>query len=172
LYLVRFEENGYSEDWVKEAEKRGLPNIKSCPVAFKQLLLPHNKALLTSLGIMTESELDSRYHILMEKYAKDLLIEANTLKSMVTGGVLPAAFAYRKELADGIKGIKEAGAAVDVEVKILKELSVLVKDLSEANEALEAAIVKVDGLHGEEQGELAGSLLTSLLEDVRSKADK
>ncbi|RKO87927.1 hypothetical protein BDK51DRAFT_39029, partial [Blyttiomyces helicus] len=99
---IRFEGNNYSDEWVKEAEKRGLLNIRSCPVAFRQLLEAKNAALLTSLGIFTEGELKSRFHILMEKYAKDLLIEANTLKTMVLQGVIPAAFSYRKDLTESL----------------------------------------------------------------------
>ncbi|KAJ3111585.1 hypothetical protein HDU96_005549 [Phlyctochytrium bullatum] len=171
---VRFEANNYSDEWVKEAEKRGLPNIKACPPAFKQLTLPHNKALLTSLGILSEGELYSRYHILLEKYAKDLLIEANTLRSMIVGGVLPAAFTYRKELADALNSLKSSGLPVDnaPEKTTLLKLTTLVSDLQAALPTLDAAIEKVDSLHGEEQGEAAGSELTKALEDVREKSDK
>ncbi|KAI8836565.1 glutamine synthetase type III N terminal-domain-containing protein [Chytridium lagenaria] len=171
---VRFESNNYSDDWVKEAEKRGLPNIKSCPVAFKQLTLPHNKALLTSLGILSEQELNSRYHILLEKYAKDLLIEANTLRGLIVGGVLPAAFAYRKDLADSINSQKNAGIPVEElpEKEVLVKLTALVSGLNATVKKLDAAIEKVDGLHGEEQGEAAGTLLVAALEEVRDKSDK
>ncbi|KAJ3219347.1 hypothetical protein HDU67_001566 [Dinochytrium kinnereticum] len=171
---VRFEANNYSDEWVVEAEKRGLPNIKSCPVAFAQLTLPHNKNLLTSLGILSEQELNSRYHILLEKYAKDLLIEANTLRSMIVGGVLPAAFAYRKDLADSLNAQKNAGLPVDTapEKSALVKLSGLVNDLSATIAKLDATIEKVDGLHGEAQGEVAGKELTHALEEVREKADK
>ncbi|KAJ3097435.1 hypothetical protein HDU97_004883 [Phlyctochytrium planicorne] len=171
---IRFEANNYSDDWVKEAEKRGLPNIKSCPVAFKQLTNPANKNLLVNQGILTEQELNSRYHILLEKYAKDLIIEANTLRTMIVGSVLPAAFSYRKDLADSIVSQKNAGVSVDnaPEKAILAKLTTLVADLSAVVAKLDTTTEKVEAAHGEEAGELAGKELTVILEEVREKADK
>ncbi|KAJ3189671.1 hypothetical protein HK101_008772 [Irineochytrium annulatum] len=171
---VRFEANNYSDDWVKEAEKRGLPNIKSCPVAFKQLLAPENKKLLTQLGILSESELTSRFYILVEKYAKDLVIEAGALRAMIVGGVLPAAFSYRKELADSINS--QTNAKIDTsncaEREILTELTTLVNGLLAAIKKVEATVAKVESLHGEEQGEVAGKELTTAIEEAREFADK
>ncbi|ORY53180.1 glutamine synthetase/guanido kinase [Rhizoclosmatium globosum] len=168
---IIFEGNGYSDDWVKEAEKRGLPNIKSCPEAFKQLLAPHNKELLISQGILSESELTSRYHILLEKYAKDLLIEGNTLRSIITNSVLPSAFTYRKELADSINSQKTAGVDALPEKKILASLTKACIALTDSNEKLEALITKIEGLHEEAQGEACGKELTVAMEDVREKSD-
>ncbi|KAI8615025.1 hypothetical protein BC830DRAFT_1161418 [Chytriomyces sp. MP71] len=168
---VRFEGNGYSDEWVKEAEKRGLPNIKSVPIAIKQLLAPHNKILLTELGILSESELTSRYHILLEKYAKDLLIEANTLRSLIVNAVLPAAFTYRKELADSVNAQKSAGVDATPERKLLASLTKGSVELTSATEALEAVIAKVETLHEEAQGETAGKELPAAMEAVREKSD-
>ncbi|KAI9327440.1 glutamine synthetase type III N terminal-domain-containing protein [Obelidium mucronatum] len=168
---IRFEANGYSDDWVKEAERRGLPNIKSCPEAFKQLLAPHNKDLLISQGILSEAELSSRYHILLEKYAKDLLIEGNTLRSLITNAVLPAAFTYRKELADSINSQKTAGVDAVPEKKILTNLTKACISLTDANDALEALITKIEALHEEAQGEACGKELTVAMEEVREKSD-
>ncbi|KAJ3412728.1 hypothetical protein HDV05_000298 [Chytridiales sp. JEL 0842] len=170
---IRFEGNGYSDEWVKEAEKRGLPNIKSCPVAFKQLLEPHNKQLLTSLGILSEAELHSRYHILLEKYAKDLLIEANTLRSLITGGVIPAAYTYRKDLVETLVGLKAVGMDANAPEKVsLETLTKLTNELNASLAKLDATIAKVDAAKEDEQGELAGKELTVVLEDVREKSDK
>jgi len=168
---IRFEGNGYSNEWVKEAESRGLPNIKSCPVAFKQLLEPHNKKLLTSLGILTEAELQSRYTILLEKYAKDLLIEANTLSSLVANGVMPAAFTYRKDLAESINAQKLCGVDAEPERKLLVSLTALCIELQSSTDKLEAAIRKVDALHEDEQGVAAGKDLTVAMDKVREKSD-
>ncbi|KAJ3324352.1 hypothetical protein HDU76_013440 [Blyttiomyces sp. JEL0837] len=171
---IRFEANGYSDEWVKEAEKRGLPNIKSCPLAFRQLLDEKNKVLLTSLGILTEDELNSRYHILLEKYVKDLQIEGNTLRSMIVNGVLPAVFSYRKDLADSLVAMKTIG--IDIasvpENQTLKTLTQLATELAAANKKLEAVLEKVDSLHGVEQGDYAGKELTHAMDDVRKKSDE
>ncbi|KAI8622128.1 hypothetical protein BC830DRAFT_1090937 [Chytriomyces sp. MP71] len=168
---IRFEGNGYSEDWVQEAAKRGLPNIKSVPAAIKRLIEPHNQKLLISSGVLSEAELHSRYHILLEKYAKDLLIEANTLRSLIVNGVLPAAFGYRKELAESINSQKSAGVEATPEKKVLKYLTAECIALTKATDKLEACIVKVESFNDEAQGEMAGLLLTAAMEDVRTHAD-
>ncbi|KAJ1544778.1 hypothetical protein HK096_007142 [Nowakowskiella sp. JEL0078] len=170
---IRFEGNNYSDEWKVEAEKRGLPNIKSCPVAFRQLLETKNKHLLVSSALFTEYELKSRYHILMEKYAKDLLIEANTLINIVQQSVIPAAFEYRKQLADSLASLKTLGEDINdqPETKVLRELNGLVQVLQTGLGNLEAIAVKVDKLEGDEQGDLAGSELTEYLDTVRTAAD-
>ncbi|KAJ3391886.1 hypothetical protein HDU80_010951, partial [Chytriomyces hyalinus] len=168
---IRFEGNGYSDEWIVEAEKRGLPNLKACTDAFKRLLEPHNSNLLTSLGVLSQSELSSRYHIMVEKYAKDLVIEANTLSALINNGVLPAAFSYRKDLADSINSQATAGVEATPEKKLLVALTNGCMALTEASEKLDAFIEKVEGLHEEEQGEAAGTLLTAAMEEVRSHAD-
>src|SRR3954467_4592740 len=91
---VRFEGNNYSEEWVKEAGKRKLPNLRRAPEALAQLATNQSRKLLTSLNIFTEDELESRYHVRLERYIKDMLIELHTLREMVDTQVLPAAFAY------------------------------------------------------------------------------
>ena len=103
---IRFEGNGYSAEWVTEAEKRGLPNIRSAPQAFAQLLLPEHAEMLTKqCGIFTHDELHSRFHVLLEKYGKDLLIEANTLKSMVQTAILPAVYQFRGQLSQTVANL-------------------------------------------------------------------
>ncbi|KAJ3056605.1 hypothetical protein HK097_005768 [Rhizophlyctis rosea] len=171
--LIRFEGNGYSQEWVDEAAKRGLPNIKSAPVAFKQLLEEHNAQLLQSLGIMSAEEVHSRYHILMEKYAKDLLIEANTLKNMVSQGVLPAAFTYRKDLADFLATQKALGLDFEnsPEIGVYTKLTAVAKELQASSDKLNSLISQLEKLEGDEAAELAGTELTVAMEDTRSKVD-
>ncbi|KAJ3152001.1 hypothetical protein HDU89_001648 [Geranomyces variabilis] len=171
---IRFEGNNYSDEWVVEAEKRGLPNIKSCPTAFRQLLEPKHSELLINLGIMTKDEIHSRFHILMEKYAKDLVIEGNTLRNMVMQGVLPAAFTFKKELSDLVVSQKNLGLDISTlpEMKTLKTVTTLTTSLLTAAEKLSDIIDRVNGLDGnEEQGDLAGNELTVSLEEVRKASD-
>ena len=97
---VRFEGNNYSEEWVKEAEKRGLPNLRRTPEALAQLVTKQSRSLLTKLGVFTKEELESRYHVRMERYVKDMLIEMYTLQQMVDTLVLPAAFDLRGSARD------------------------------------------------------------------------
>ncbi|KAI8907956.1 glutamine synthetase type III N terminal-domain-containing protein [Gorgonomyces haynaldii] len=170
---VRFEGNNYSDEWKAEAEKRGLPNIKTAPEAFKQLVDPKHASLLTKLGIMTDSEIKSRYHILCEKYAKDLIIEAGTLKNMVAQGVLPGVFSYRKELADSVLAQKSIGIDVGQlpEKKALDSLATLAINLSAAQDKLTAALDKINTLEDVAQAEFASSDLVPAMEAVRSITD-
>ena len=172
---VRFEGNNYSDEWVKEAEKRGLPNIKACPAAFKQLLEPVNAKMLESTGVLTSVEVHSRYHILVERYAKDLVIEANTLLTMVNQSVLPAAYTYRKELAESLKNMKEIGVKIDTipEKAVLDKTTDLVSALNVQAIKLETSINAINNESDpEKQADLANKQITIILDDVREKIDK
>ncbi|KAJ3346843.1 hypothetical protein HDU83_002612 [Entophlyctis luteolus] len=169
--LIRFEGNGYSDEWVAEAAARGLPNIKSCPEAFKQLITESSAELLVSQGVLSSAELHSRYHIQLEKYAKDLLIEGETLFGMIDTGVLPASFTYRKELADSINSQASAGVDAIPEKKLLTQLTELSVKLQDANEHLKEVVAKVESLHGDDQGIYAGEVLTVAMEEVRKYSD-
>src|SRR4029450_319104 len=91
-----FEGNNYSAELVEEAKKRGLPNLKQSPEALAELIKPEAKEFLARTKVFTEAESDARYHVRMERYIKDLDIEVEALKNLVSGHVLPAAF---KQLA-------------------------------------------------------------------------
>src|SRR5215211_6974460 len=106
---VRFEGNNYSEEWVKEAAKRGLLNLRRTPEALEQLTTRAAKALLTKQGIFSKEELESRYHVRMERYVKDMLIEMHTLKEIVDTIVLPAAFEYSGTLVASAANAVTAG---------------------------------------------------------------
>src|SRR5208283_753135 len=103
---IRFEGNGYSEEWVKEAAKRGLLNLRKTPEALEQIVSPQSKKMLTSLGVFTEAEVNSRYHVRTERYVKNLLIEVDTLRHIVDTQILPSCFAYHTQLAAGVASAK------------------------------------------------------------------
>ncbi|KAI8901361.1 hypothetical protein BC833DRAFT_577878 [Globomyces pollinis-pini] len=172
---IRFEGNGYSDAWGEEATKRGLPNIKACPDAFRQMVDPVHVKLMTSQGIMTEAEIKSRYHVMMEKYAKDILIESNTLKSMILTGVLPAAYDFRKLLLDSLVSQKSLGLDVAgaPESSILNRVLELVKSIQNATDALGAAIEKINTIEDElEQADFANGTLVPLMNNLRDLVDK
>ncbi|KAJ3302322.1 hypothetical protein HDV03_005155 [Kappamyces sp. JEL0829] len=171
---IRFEGNGYSDEWRVEAEKRGLPNIKTAPEAFRVLINPVHVQLLTSMGIMTETEIKSRFHILMEKYAKDIIIEANTLKNMALTGILPAAFAFRKELADSLVSQKAIGVDISkVPEKIsLDRVLAVTSVLQSTSDKLAAAIEKVNEMSDEvKQADFCNAEIVPLMNEVRTNAD-
>jgi glutamine synthetase len=171
---IRFEGNNYHNDWVIEAERRGLPNIKTAPLAFAQILEQKNIDLMVSQGILSLPELTARYHIMCEKYSKDLLIEANTLKNMILQGVMPAVFSYRKELADSLCSLKAVG--IDIETAPERQVLVLLSKYTTELSALTTELAKcIDQLNEleepSEQATFANNSLLGLLEKTRVVSD-
>jgi len=144
---VRFEGNNYSEEWVKEAQKRGLLNLRRTPEALEQLTTRAAKTLLTKQGIFSKEELESRYHVRMERYVKDMLIEMHTLKEIVDTIVLPAAFEYSGTLAASAANAVTAGIKVVPQVAAANELGSLIESLRERRAELVEAIEKAEGMH-------------------------
>ncbi|ORY36076.1 glutamine synthetase/guanido kinase [Neocallimastix californiae] len=144
---IRFEGDNYSKEWVEEAARRGIPNITSCPEAFKMLLDPvHQKILTETVPIFTVPELQSRYHILNEKYVKDLLIEANTLKGLVSQYIIPSAFEYRKEIAESLVSLNALGLDVSAapEKNVLERVGALTTTITALMADLEKAVEDVN----------------------------
>src|SRR5258706_7026945 len=106
---VLFEGNNYSAEWEKEAEKRGLPNVKTTPHALDAMLTKKAKHLFESNSIYTDPELEARHEIELEKYIKKVQIESRIMGELATSHVLPAAVRYQNLLANNIKGLKEIG---------------------------------------------------------------
>jgi glutamine synthetase len=106
---ILFEGDGYSEAWEKEAEKRGLPNVKTTPLALDAMVTDKAKHLFESNRIYTHSELEARHEIELEKYIKKVQIESRMMGELATSHILPAAIRYQNLLANNIKGLKEVG---------------------------------------------------------------
>jgi glutamine synthetase len=167
---VRFEGNNYSEDWVKEAKKRGLPNLRRTPEALKELVTKQSREVLTRLGVLTKEELESRYHVRLERYVKDMLIELHTMREMVDTMVMPAAFTYLAELSDSASQSKSAGIAVIPQVVTANTVGELVQELQESREDLSDVIARAEALH-EDCAEQA-QLLTTEGADTMAEARK
>ena len=150
---IVFNGNGYSDEWVKEAEKRGLPNIKSMIEAASTLTSDKAVALFEKFGIYTEAELKSREEIIYETYAKSINIEALTMIDMAGKQIIPAVVKYTKVLADSVVAVKAAGADATVQTDLLKQVS---KKL----EAMQKALVKL------EKAEAKGSAMTDAKEQA------
>jgi glutamine synthetase len=146
---VRFEGNGYSDEWVREAEGRGLKNLRRTPEALEQLVTDEAKALFRSTGILTEAELESRYHVRVERYVKDMLIEVDTLAQLVDTLVLPAAYGYANALARGAAHAKQAGLAKAPQVAAAERVGALVEALEAARATLGAVIDRANAMHGD-----------------------
>lgn len=104
---IRFEGNGYSEEWIKEAAKRGLPNIPDAPSAYKTFLLPSSLELLNKNNVLSERELHARYEIRNEIFIKKVQIEARVLADLAINHIIPTALAYQNILIQNVKGVTE-----------------------------------------------------------------
>jgi glutamine synthetase len=123
---VLFEGDGYSEAWEKEAAKRGLPNVKTTPLALDAMVTEKAKQLFHDNGIYSHQELEARHEIELEKYIKKVQIESRMMGELATSHVLPAAIRYQNLLASNIRGLKEAGikeTGFANQLQILSEIS-------------------------------------------------
>jgi glutamine synthetase len=167
---IRFEGNNYSEDWVKEAKKRGLPNLRRTPEALKELVSKQSRALLTKLGVLTKEELESRYHVRVERYVKDMLIELHTMREMVDTIVIPAAYGYLSQLSAAAAQSKSAGIAVIPQVTTANQVGELVQELQEFREDLSDVIARAESMHEDPAGQ--ADLLTSEGADTMAEVRK
>ena len=137
---VIFNGNGYTDEWIEEAEKRGLFNLKSTPDALPQWIADKNIELFTKYHIFTKEEIESRYEIWLESYSKILNIESNTMVEMVQKDFLPSVFEYIDKLATTAISKKSviADISTDAEGKLIKELSDLAGDITKGLETLKA----------------------------------
>ena len=147
---VVFDGNGYSDAWVEEAERRGLPNIRSMVEAIPALTTDKAINMFEKFKVFTKAELESRAEIKFESYAKAINIEARTMIDMASKQIIPAIIKYTKELADTVVVVKEAGADASVQAELLTEVSGL---LAESKKALEALKVVTDQAAAMEEGE-------------------
>jgi glutamine synthetase len=104
---IRFEGNGYSEEWIEEAARRGLPNISDAPTAYETFLLEASKKLLSENNVLTERELHARYEIRNEIYIKKVQIESRVIGDLAINHIVPTALAYQNVLISNVKGLKE-----------------------------------------------------------------
>ena len=170
---VRFEGNNYSDEWVVEAKQRGLLNLRRTPEALAQLLTDDAKALFKNTHILTEVELESRYHVRLERYVKDILIELHTIQQMIDTQVLPAAYAYLGTLAASAGQGATAGINMQPVVDAANSVSKLVATLQKKRAELAKVITKAEHMHDDLGGQ-AGYLTTTGCEtmgEVRDAAD-
>ena len=171
---VRFEGNNYSEEWVKEAKKRGLPNFRRTPEALAQIITQPSRELFMNLGILTKEEIDSRYHIRLERYIKDMLIEMHTLAEIANTMVLPAGYEYLGSLASAAAQAKSAGVKPAPQLQAANEAGVIVAGLQKNAAALVRAIDKAESLHhdSEKQARFLTADGAAAMEAVRTASDK
>ncbi|AHF10730.1 glutamine synthetase III [Dehalobacter restrictus] len=140
---IIFNGNNYSEDWVTEAEKRGLPNIKSMVEALEHFIDEKNVNAFEKHGVLSKQEVHSRYEILLEQYSKTINIEAKTMIDMANRLILPAAAKYATDLAGSVQSVKAAVAAADTSAQeeVIKEVSSALGSFKAKTVALEKAVL-------------------------------
>lgn len=170
---IIFNGNGYSPEWVKEAERRGLPNLPTMLDAIETLTTPKAIALFEKFGIFTEVELESRKEVLYETYSKTLNIEANCMVEMASKQIIPAGFLYMKDLAGAVKLANNVGVSDRAARNILKEVTELLENLEDAVEALKKALAAAQGIKGNKEKAFAyRDSVKVCMEQLRTPADR
>ncbi len=172
---IIFNGNGYSEDWVKEAERRGLPNITCMVDAIEALVTPKAVELFEKHGVYTKAELESRAEVMYEMYAKTINIEALTMIDMAKKQIVPATIKYQTSLAQSINALRTACADIDVSVQseLLSDISVNLKEMYTTLDKLEKATYQAEDMEdGEDQSRFYHDQVCTLMEALRKPADR
>ena len=169
---IIFNGNGYSEEWIKEAERRGLPNIKSMVEAVESLTTDKAVKLFEKFHIFTKAELESREEVLYETYAKTINIEALTMIDMASRQIIPAVVRYTKSLADTVIAVKGAGADASVQAKLLDQVSSGLAQTKTALEKLQKAVEEAGAMQeGKEQAFFYKNAVCTAMENLRRPVD-
>src|SRR5690606_33222692 len=153
---IRFEGNGYSDEWAAEAESRGLSNIKSTPKALDVYVTDESLDLFEKLGIYSKRESEARHEILLENFYKKLQIEARVIGEVVNSQIAPACFTYQNELIENVKGLKDLGLSKEAyssQINLVERISKHANTILEKSEEMRQARKKAN-----------------TIEDVREKA--
>lgn len=173
---VLFEGNNYSEEWEKEAEKRGLPNVKTTPLALDAFVTDKAKKLFENNKIYSHSELEARHEILLENYVKKVQIEARVMGDLATNYILPAAIKYQNILVENINGLKGAGLPASASAnqsKIVGKISDYVNAMSNKVEEMIEARKVANEIPGTRDKAIAYcDTVKSCFDDIRYNVDK
>ncbi|MCA9663138.1 MAG: hypothetical protein KC486_32690, partial [Myxococcales bacterium] len=177
---IRFEGDGYSVEWVKEAEARGLPNLRTTPEALEAWREPSNRALFVRYGVLSEAELEARYRVRLEEYVNKIEIEGKTLLRMTRTEILPACLRYQGEFAESFDNLQRQASRLGLsdevserQAGLLRALSGDIAALIERAEKLDAA---VSGLRSqgslEDEARYCADTLLAAADDVRELCDR
>lgn len=171
---IVFNGNGYSDEWVEEAERRGLPNIKSMVDAIPALTTDKAVALFERFNVFTRAELESRAEIEYEAYAKEINIEAKAMCNIASKQIIPAVIRYTTELANSIGAVKSVcDADVSAQTEILTEVSDLLSDtkvaLSKLQDVVEQGLAMTDN---HDRAIFYHDTVMVCMQDLRTPVDK
>ena len=172
-HRIVFNGNGYSDEWVEEAERRDLPNIKSMVDAVPALTAPKAIKLFESFGVFTESELRSRAEIKYEAYAKAINIEAKSMIDIASKHIIPAVVSYTTELANSVIAVSEAGVDSSTQKELLDEVTKYLKEMKAALKKLTEVTEKASDItEGKDQATYFRDVVKVAMDELRAPADK
>ncbi len=171
---IIFNGNGYDDAWVKEAEKRGLSNLRTTADCMPKICDKKNVEMLTSHGIFTEAEIYSRCDIMLENYVKSVNIEAQTMVDMACKEIIPAVAKFASDTASAVAVKKSvAKAACKYETKLVEELSVLIDEMDDATTKLEDTVAKLKTIGDiKKESEFVRDKMIPAMDKLRAAADK
>ena len=168
---IIFNGNGYTDEWVAEATRRGLPNLRSMVDAVPELVKPASVALFAHQGVFTEKELRARADISYELYAKTINIEALTMIDMAGKDIVPAVVRYTGELARAAREVESLGVDASVQKELLTRVNVLLRQAGDALADLRVKQEKAAALTGAEQARYAHDVICPAMEVLRAPVD-
>ncbi|MCL4105914.1 UNVERIFIED_CONTAM: hypothetical protein GTU68_012552 [Idotea baltica] len=172
---IRFEGNGYSQEWEEEAVRRGLNNVKKTPKALDAYVSESTIALFGELDIFSDHELHARHEIRLEQYIKKISIEAKLMEDMVIGKVLPAAFDYQKKLVDAIESMQDIDLGKDLyapQLEMVKEVSKLTVALHSSVKKLGKKLAKTEGTEDIRDAAVQlAEVVIPIMDEVREHSD-
>lgn len=169
---IRFEGNGYSEEWVKEAEKRGLPNLKKSPEAMKEMISKSSVQAFVDLEVFSQEEITSRFNVRIERYIKNLQIEVDCLRSMINTQILPTSFIYHGILAQAAAAAKTLGLEAP-QLSTLKTLSALIEQTQEKLAEMNRVSMLADETHDElKKAEFYAHNVAPAMDELRAIVDE
>ena len=171
---IIFNGNGYTEEWVKEAEKRGLYNLRSTPDAMPALIAEKNVKMFIKHGIYSKTELDSRYEIRIENYTKTLHIEALTLKDMILKQFAPALISYVDDLTESVLKRKQLGIdkGCESQTELIGRLSGYYDEIIHLTDKLSEDTEKAEGMEADiEQAKFYHDTVLADMDEIRKIAD-
>ncbi|NIK74837.1 glutamine synthetase [Thermonema lapsum] len=154
---ILFEGNNYSEEWAKEAEKRGLTNIKSCVRALEAFVKPESIALFESQAVFTKREVEARYEIMLEAYVKRIQIESRMMGELALNHIIPAAINYQNRLLEAFEGMQRAG----IEEAHLESIKITIRKIAEHVNMLQKKVKEMIDARKE----------ANKIEDIRRRAE-
>lgn len=173
--LIRFEGNGYSDEWKQEAAKRGLGNYANTPAALKAMVSEKTVGLYTTAGIFTEKEIHAHYEVNVHAYITRLNIESRTLGEMCVNLILPASLAYQTKVAQNIAALKAVGLegeAIGAQMELLVALNDNINGLATSVKSMTLARREAAELEGDACAEAYCNNVKSLMETARTHADR